>query len=177
MQRQKYRTGLSKAFLLKQAVQAQSSTIKVKICNLCVCTYVSIASSVIIQRRALGCSDSRRGAGGRGRGSRGDFGARLTFLHTHAFVQTVVQVRGGGRIIAQTHLSVGVVSSLPAPTSSSSITSRVPSSTLGAGGDLRKLASVGGPQVCLGAPAVEEQEVHASWAALTNSWAKDERRK
>lgn len=81
---------------------------------------------------------------------------------------------GGSGVVPYAHLGVGMVSSLHSSSSSSSpISSHFPSSSLawslGTGGDLRKLAPMGGPQVRLGASTVEEQEVHTGWTTLTYS--------
>lgn len=100
--------------------------------------------------------------------------ASVTLSDTYPLIQAIIEGMGRSRVVSNSHLCVGVVSSLASSTSyscfrvSGCIASTVLTSFLGASGDLRKLAPMGRPQVRLGAAAMEEQEVHAGWTALTN---------
>lgn len=100
-------------------------------------------------------------------------GRHLAFPDPHGLIQPIIQAVDGGRVVPYSHLSVGMVSRLASSSSSYTLYSHFPPSPLAGslrtGGDLGKLAPVRGPQVCLGAPAVEEQEVHTGWAAFTHS--------
>lgn len=134
-------------------------------------THVSVAIPIGLSWGTLCSSDRSRRAGWCGRRSAGHLHHHLALPDPDGLIQTVILAVGGRRVVSYPHLCVGVVSGF----SPDNICSQLPScplaGPLGAGGDLGKLAPVGGPQVRLRASTVEQQEIHAGRAAFAHSCA------
>lgn len=134
---------------------------------LCVWTHVAVAISVDLSWGTLCSSDWSRCALWCGRRSTGRLRRHLALPDPHGLIQPVIQAVGGRRVVSYPHLRVGVVSEVSSHPVSSQLPSCPLAGSLGTGGDLGKLAPIRGSQVRLRAPTVEEQEIHAGWAALT----------
>lgn len=138
---------------------------------LCAWTHVSVAIPVGRSWGTLCSSDWSRRAGWCGRRSTGRLHHHLALPDPNGLIQTVIQAVGGRRVVSYPHLCVGVVSGFSPDNVCSQLPSCPLAGPLGAGGDLGKLAPVGGPQVHLRASTVEQQEIHAGRAAFTHSCA------
>lgn len=132
-------------------------------------THVSVAIPIGLSWGTLCSSDWSRRAGWCGRRSAGHLHHHLALPDPDGLIQAVILAVGGRRVVSYPHLCVGVVSGFSPDNVCSQLPSCPLAGPLGAGGDLGKLAPVGGPQVRLRASTVEQQEIHAGRAAFAHS--------